>query len=71
MKQKKIDVTEVKCASISTSFSGKDDNYVELTEWANGEGVGLFIDRDEKHIDLTFEELEAVVQMAKKVWDIK
>ena len=42
----------------------KDDNYIEITEWTNGEGWDINIS-DEKRISLTFGELEAINYLVK------
>ena len=42
----------------------KDDDYIEITEWANGEGWDINIS-DEKRISLTFGELEAINYLVK------
>lgn len=36
----------------------KDDDYIEVTEWSNGEGVDIQI--NERSIQLNFNELEAI-----------
>ena len=40
------------------TYSGKDSDYITLTEWANGEGYD--IDIDGKLITLSDSELEAI-----------
>lgn len=42
----------------------KDDNYIEITEWTNGEGWDINIS-DEKRISLTYGELEAINYLVK------
>lgn len=42
----------------------KDDDYIEITEWTNGEGWDINIS-DEKRISLTFGELEAINYLVK------
>lgn len=42
----------------------KDDDYIEITEWTNGEGWDINIS-DEKRISLTFGELEAINYLIK------
>jgi hypothetical protein len=71
MKKNEINITEVKSACIDTSFGAQNDGYVEITEWANGEGADIFIDRtDTQRLQVTWSELEGIVRIAKKVWDI-
>lgn len=40
------------------TYSGKDSDYITLTEWANGEGCD--IDINGKLITLSYDELEAI-----------
>lgn len=42
----------------------KDDDYIEITEWTNGEGWDISIN-DKKMISLTFGELEAINYLVK------
>lgn len=42
----------------------KDNDYIEITEWTNGEGWDINIS-DEKRISLTFGELEAINYLVK------
>ena len=42
----------------------KDDDFIEITEWTNGEGWDINIS-DEKRISLTFGELEAINYLVK------
>ena len=40
------------------------NNYIEVTEWSNGEGITVTI-RDKMPIDLTYGELEAINYLTK------
>ena len=42
----------------------KDDDYIEITEWTNGEGWDIDIS-DKKKISLTYGELEAINYLVK------
>lgn len=42
----------------------KDNDYIEVTEWTNGEGYDIDIN-DEKRISLTHGELEAIQFLTK------
>lgn len=42
----------------------KDNDYIEITEWTNGEGWDINIS-DEKRISLTFGELAAINYLVK------
>lgn len=40
-------------------LSNKESDYIEVTEWANGEGITISIN-DEKVFDLTYGQLDAI-----------
>lgn len=40
-------------------LSNKESDYIEVTEWANGEGITISIN-DEKVLDLTYGQLDAI-----------
>lgn len=40
-------------------LSSKESDYIEVTEWANGEGITISIN-DEKVLDLTYGQLDAI-----------
>ena len=40
-------------------LSNKESDYIEVTEWANGEGITISIN-DEKVFDLTYGKLDAI-----------
>lgn len=44
----------------------KDNEFIEVTEWANGEGHDIQIN-DSKHISLTRGELEAIWYLVKSI----
>lgn len=39
-------------------YLAKNEDFIEISEWTNGEGIS--IDINEKHIDLTYGELDAI-----------
>lgn len=39
-------------------YLAKNEDYIEISEWTNGEGISIYI--NEKHIDLTYGELDAI-----------
>lgn len=39
-------------------YMAKDNDFVEVTEWANGEGISIVL--NDKAIELTFGELDAI-----------
>lgn len=39
-------------------YLAKENDFIEITEWTNGEGIS--IDINEKHIELTYGELDAI-----------
>ena len=42
-------------------YISKDNGYIEVTEWANGEGIDITIEnKDTKVISLTYGELDAI-----------
>lgn len=40
-------------------LSSKESDYIEVTEWTNGEGITISIN-DEKVFDLTYGQLDAI-----------
>jgi hypothetical protein len=42
----------------------KEDDFIEVTEWANGEGYDITIN-DNKNISLTCGELDAIIHLTK------
>lgn len=49
-------------------FRAKDGDFIEITEWTNGEGWDILI--EDKFIQLSYEELEAINFLTKAL-DIK
>ncbi len=41
----------------------KDSSFIEVIEWSNGDGIDINI--DDKHIELSFDELEAINYLSK------
>lgn len=39
-------------------YLAKDNDYIEITEWVNGEGISINL--NDKAIELTFGELDAI-----------
>lgn len=59
-----------KVSSISTKlkvfdYLAKDEDYVTVTEWSNGEGWDIYI--GEKHIGITQGELDAINFLTKAI----
>lgn len=51
------------------SIYGQEADWLEVTEWANGEGVDIIIERTKeptKNISLTYDELEAIINIVNK-----
>lgn len=50
-------------------YLAKDEDYIEVTEWANGEGYDITIDRGSnyKQFSLTDGELEAIKYLTKSL----
>lgn len=50
------------------SVYGQDCDWLEVTEWANGEGIDIIIESKEptKNISLTYDELEAIINIVNK-----
>lgn len=44
----------------------KDGDYIEITEWTNGEGLDVDI-AGKKQISLTYGELEAILYLSKSL----
>lgn len=47
-------------------YFAKDDDYIEVTEWINGEGVDIDIN-GKKYFNLTYGELDAVKYLVKSL----
>lgn len=41
----------------------KEHDYIEVTQWSNGEGWDIFI--NERHVSLTYGQLEAINYLTK------
>ena len=51
------------------SVYGKKCDWLEVTEWANGEGIDIIIEQSNepsKNISLTYDELEAIINIVNK-----
>lgn len=47
---------------------GKDNDYIEVTEWANGEGFDVDIETDQRQrFQLTWGQYEAVKHLVNKI----
>lgn len=51
---------------IKYDYLAKDDDYIEITEWANGEGYDISI-KDKNVLSLTLGEIEAINFLIKKM----
>lgn len=47
-------------------YLSKDSDYIEVTEWTNGEGITVSIN-DDKIIDLTIGQLDAINYLYKSL----
>ena len=68
MKDRKIEFITRKSASCDlTLFDclAKENSFVEVTEWANGEGFDITI--DDRHFHLSFGELDAINYLTKSL----
>lgn len=62
-----IDIKKVRtvfCELNKFDHMAKDDSFIQVTEWANGEGWDVAFDNN-RHISLTFGELDAINYMVK------
>ena len=51
------------------SIYGQECDWLEVTEWANGEGIDIIIEQTKepsKNISLTYDELEAIINIVNK-----
>ena len=51
------------------SIYGKECDWLEVTEWANGEGVDIIIEESKepiRNISLTYDQLEAIINIVNK-----
>ena len=51
------------------SIYGQDGDWLEVTEWVNGEGIDIIIEKPKeatKNISLTYDELEAIINIVNK-----
>ena len=51
------------------SIFGQEGDWLEVTEWANGEGIDIIIEyfkRSSKNISLSYDELEAIINIVNK-----
>lgn len=62
--KKRINVFKRKCVVIDTSTSESPDNYVQITDWANGDGADIEIYKNNKitNCELTYDELDAIFE---------
>lgn len=60
IKQRKCVIDKLK----KYCYFAKDDDFIEVTEWLNGEGYNISIN-DRKTINLTHGELEAINYLVK------
>ena len=52
------------------TFIDNEDDFIEVTEWTNGEGIDIIISRvkgDSKMISLHYDELEAINYLSKSL----
>ena len=52
------------------TFIDNEDDFIEVTEWTNGEGIDITISRvkgDSKMISLHYDELEAINYLSKSL----
>lgn len=47
-------------------YLAKDDDFIEITEWVNGEGIDISIS-DNKQFSFTYGELDAINHLTKSL----
>lgn len=66
------EITMKKSASVDLhefSIYGQDGDWLEVSEWTNGEGIDIIIEKIKeatKNISLTYDELEAIINIVNK-----
>ena len=66
------EITMKKSASVDLhefSIYGQEGDWLEVTEWANGEGIDIIVEYSKmpsKNISLSYDELEAVINIVNK-----
>ena len=66
------EITMKKSANVDLhefSIYGQDGDWLEVTEWVNGEGIDINIEKTKelsKNISLTYDELEAIINIVNK-----
>ena len=66
------EITMKKSASVDLhefSVYGQDGDWLEVSEWTNGEGIDIIIEKIKeatKNISLTYDELEAIINIVNK-----
>ena len=66
------EITMKKSANVDLhefSIYGQDGDWLEVTEWVNGEGIDIIIEKTKelsKNISLTYDELEAIINIVNK-----
>ena len=68
MKDKNIEFNNRKSVSCDLSvfdYMAKENSFIEVTEWANGEGFDITI--DDRHFHLSFGELDAINYLTKSL----
>lgn len=74
--EKRAKISEIKMKKSANvdlhefSIYGQEGDWLEVTEWANGEGIDIIIDYSKestKNISLTYDELEAIINIVNKL----
>ena len=66
------EITMKKSANVDLhefSIYGQDGDWLEVTEWVNGEGIDIIIEKTKessKNISLTYDELEVIINIVNK-----
>lgn len=70
--KKIIEIKKRKSVSVETKeydVLAKDGNFIEVTEWTNGDGVDIHNSREGQTINLTWGEFKAVKKLVKILED--
>lgn len=52
------------------TYSGDDSDFIEITEWTNGEGIDIsisLVNGNDKNYSLSYDELEAINYLSKSL----
>lgn len=66
--KKKIEIKKKNCVFVETKeydVLAKDGNFIEVTEWTNGDGFDIHNSREGQTMNLTWGEFDAVKKLVK------